>query len=149
MYLTGGATALLEGWRASTLDVDIKLDPEPEGAFEAIAKLKNELDLNVELASPDMFVPPVPGWADRSPYIATYGKIDAHHFDLLSQALAKVERGHDRDRADVEAMVQAGHFTLAELRAAFAEIQPELVRYPGIDAEAFAQKVLAFGEEKP
>ncbi|MEZ4282034.1 MAG: hypothetical protein R3F21_20720 [Myxococcota bacterium] len=27
LYLTGGATALLEGWRDSTVDVDLKLDP--------------------------------------------------------------------------------------------------------------------------
>jgi hypothetical protein len=26
VYLTGGATALLEGWRASTVDVDLKLE---------------------------------------------------------------------------------------------------------------------------
>jgi hypothetical protein len=57
VYLTGGATAVLLGWRASTVDVDIKMDPEPAGAFEAIAKLKNEFDINVELASPDHFLP--------------------------------------------------------------------------------------------
>ena len=43
VYLAGGATALLEGWRASTVDVDLKLDPEPPGIFEAIAALKDEL----------------------------------------------------------------------------------------------------------
>ena len=48
VYLTGGAVALLEGWRATTVDVDLKLDPEPEGAFEIIAVLKDELDLNVD-----------------------------------------------------------------------------------------------------
>ena len=47
VYLTGGATALLLGWRASTNDVDIKLDPEPDGVLEAIAAIKNELDVNV------------------------------------------------------------------------------------------------------
>lgn len=57
VYLTGGATALLYGWRPATVDVDLKLDPEPAGAFEAIAGLKEELDLNVELASPDQFLP--------------------------------------------------------------------------------------------
>ena len=33
IYLTGGATALLFGWRAKTIDVDIKADPEPRGFF--------------------------------------------------------------------------------------------------------------------
>ena len=37
-YLTGGATALLEGWRNATVDLDLKLDPEPEGVFAAIAR---------------------------------------------------------------------------------------------------------------
>jgi len=36
VYLTGGATALLHGWRDSTVDVDLKADPEPAGLFEAI-----------------------------------------------------------------------------------------------------------------
>jgi hypothetical protein len=26
MYLTGGATAVLEGWRASTVDIDVRLE---------------------------------------------------------------------------------------------------------------------------
>lgn len=31
--LVGGATAVLLGWRNTTVDIDLKLDPEPEGAF--------------------------------------------------------------------------------------------------------------------
>lgn len=42
IYFTGGASALLIGWRSSTVDVDIRLDPEPPGIFQAIAKLKQE-----------------------------------------------------------------------------------------------------------
>src|SRR6267378_1959736 len=45
VYFTGGATALLLGFREQTIDIDIKLDPEPKGVFEAIARLKNSLDL--------------------------------------------------------------------------------------------------------
>lgn len=58
LYLTGGATAVLYGWRDMTIDVDIKPDPEPPGLFEALAQLKNELDVNVKLAAPDQFIPP-------------------------------------------------------------------------------------------
>lgn len=39
----------------------LKLDPEPAGVFEAIAGLKQEIDVNVELAAPDDFVPALPG----------------------------------------------------------------------------------------
>ena len=51
IYFAGGATALLHGWRSTTIDVDLKPDPEPPGLFEALAVLKDELDINVELAS--------------------------------------------------------------------------------------------------
>ena len=84
VYLIGGACALLEGWRAATVDVDLKLDPEPPGAFEAIARLKNELDLNVELVSPDQ------------------------------EALKRIE--------------------------------PDLIRYPSLDPDAFADRVRKFLE---
>lgn len=55
--ILGGATALLAGWRTATVDLDLKLDPEPEGAFAAIAQIKEELGVNVELASPAEFLP--------------------------------------------------------------------------------------------
>src|SRR5438105_4877402 len=71
VYFTGGATALLLGFRDQTIDIVIKLDPEPKGVFEAIAVLKNRLDVNIELASPDNFIPPVPDWRERSKHIAS------------------------------------------------------------------------------
>ncbi|WP_419949778.1 hypothetical protein [Candidatus Palauibacter sp.] len=36
IYLVGGSSAVLVGWRETTVDVDLKLDPEPAGVFEAI-----------------------------------------------------------------------------------------------------------------
>src|SRR5438552_473799 len=71
VYICGGSTALLLGFRSQTVDIDIKLDPEPGGVFEAIAELKESLGINVELASPDQFIPPLPGWRERSPLIVT------------------------------------------------------------------------------
>lgn len=47
IYFTGGASALLIGWRKSTVDVDLRLDPEPPGIFQAIAKLKQELNITI------------------------------------------------------------------------------------------------------
>lgn len=141
IYLTGGASALLIGWRQSTVDVDLKLDPEPAGAFEAIAHLKNELDVNVELASPDHFIPVPSDWRSHSPFIARHGKVGFHHFDFRAQALGKLARGHDRDVADVRAMQAEGLVTTESLCHAFAEVKPGLVRYPGLDAEAFERRV--------
>ncbi|MBI3852544.1 MAG: hypothetical protein HY298_19985 [Verrucomicrobia bacterium] len=82
IYLTGGATAVLHGWRDTTIDVDLmKSDPEPPGLFEALATLKEELDINVELASPDDFIPALPGWRERSLFIARHGWLDFFHYD--------------------------------------------------------------------
>jgi hypothetical protein len=52
MYLTGGATAVLEGWRDSTIDIDVRFDPDSDAALDRIRDLKEELSINVELASP-------------------------------------------------------------------------------------------------
>ncbi len=147
VYLVGGATALLEGWRSSTVDVDLKLDPEPPGIFEAIARLKDELEINVELASPDQFLPPLPGWRERSPFVARHGPVEFFHYDLRSQAVAKLARAHDRDLLDVRAMLARGLVTKAEIRAGLEAIRGDLPRRPALDAEAFARRVLRFLEE--
>jgi hypothetical protein len=69
VYFTGGASALLIGWRNSTVDIDIRLDPEPPGIFQAIEKIKQTLNINIELASPQDFLLPLPGWRDGSVFI--------------------------------------------------------------------------------
>ena len=62
VYLTGGATAVLQGWRATTIDVDIKLMPDRDEILREIPRLKEKLGLNVELAAPSDFIPlPEPG----------------------------------------------------------------------------------------
>jgi hypothetical protein len=141
VLFTGGATAVLLGWRPSTIDVDIKLLPDQDALLRAIPELKESLHLNVELASPDDFIPVRDGWADRCPFIAQEGLLAFHHFDLVAQALAKIERGHSQDRADVRTMLERGLVTGAELRAAFTAIEPLLYRYPAIDPPAFARAV--------
>ncbi len=146
IYLTGGATALLLGWREMTIDVDLKLEPEPAGVFERIATLKNELDINVELAAPDQFIPTLPGWQERSQFIAQHGGIRFYHYDFYSQALAKIERWHDRDRLDVQAMLRDGLVERKRLRELFDQIAPALVRFPAIDERAFRARVLSLTE---
>jgi hypothetical protein len=144
IYITGGATALLMGIRDQTIDIDIKLDPEPRGVFEAIADLKESLGLNVELASPDQFIPPLPGWRERSIPIMTAGKVDFKHYDLYSQALAKIERGHDMDLADARSFLARGLIDPVELERLFNTIRPQLIRYPALDPTDFARKLREF-----
>ncbi len=140
-YLTGGATAVLIGWRRSTIDVDIRLVPETEAVLRAIQGLKNELQLNVELASPADFIPLPRGWEDRSVFEAREGSLRFYHFDPYAQALAKVERGHAQDRGDVEAMIERGLVEPGRTLEYFEEIEPELYRFPAIDASAFRRRV--------
>ncbi len=147
IYLTGGTTALLEGWRETTIDIDIKPDPEPAGLFEAIVELKESLELNVELAAPDDFIPALPGWQDRSRFITRCGPVDFFQYDFFSQALAKLERHHERDLADVQAMLDRGLITRDRLWEFFLAIEPDLLRFPGIDPAAFRTRVASFCEK--
>src|SRR5213592_1944872 len=119
VYFTGGATALLLGFREQTIDIDLKLDPEPAGAFEAIAVLKNRLDINVELASPDDFIPRSADWRERSRLIDSIGGVEFFHYDFALQALAKVERGHAQDLEDVKSFLRGGYVTADELSSRF------------------------------
>ena len=144
IYLTGGASALLHGWRDSTVDVDLKADPEPPGWFEAIATLKDKLDVNIELAAPDQFIPALPGWRDRSRHIAQHGRLEFYHYDFYSQALAKLERGHARDLADVQAMLERQFIAPAQLWELFLAVEPLLIRFPGITASLFRESVAHF-----
>lgn len=80
VYFTGGATAVLIGWRASTIDVDIKIVPEHDHLFRAIPRIKETLQINVELACPADFIPVPPGWEDRSPFIYRFPAVDARSF---------------------------------------------------------------------
>lgn len=147
IYLVGGASALIEGWRDSTVDVDLKLDPEPAGIFEAIAKLKNELGVNIELAAPDQFLPEIPGWRERSPSVDRFGPIEVHHYDFLAQALAKLARWQGRDQTDVQAMLQRGLVTLAQIRRAFTEMKPKLIRFPSLEVEVIERRIAALEDE--
>lgn len=45
MYLTGGATAVLEGWRPSTVDVDEVFDFDPYS--QTLSKLERGFDLDL------------------------------------------------------------------------------------------------------
>ena len=141
IYFTGGVSAVLLGWRDTTLDVDLKADPEPQGFFEALPGLKDAIDINIELASPDDFIPTLPGWRDRSIHIATHGSLSFYHYDFYSQALAKIERYHVRDQSDVQQMLASGLVQRDRLKELFEEIEPKLIRFPAIDAQSLRQRV--------
>ena len=137
LYFTGEATAVLLGWRSGTVDVDVKLEPETDRLFRALPRIKDKLEINVELASPDQFIPELSGWRDRSAFIGREGRLSFYHYDFYAQALSKIQRGHSQDRTDVRQMIDRGLIDRQELRRRFEEIEPQLYRYPAIDPPAF------------
>ncbi len=143
LYFTGGATAVLFGWRASTLDVDIKIDPESDRIYRALPRVKESLEINVELAAPDQFIPEVPGWQERSAFIAREGRLSFYHYDFYAQALSKIQRGHSQDRNDVKQMLQRGLIDPEELRRRFEQIEPQVYRFPAIHPAAFRRALEA------
>ena len=141
LYMVGGTSAVLLGWREHTIDMDLALHPEPPGIYEAIELAKEALGVNVEVAAPDHFIPALPDWELRSPFICRYGKIDYSHYDFYGQALSKLCRAHGCDLEDVRAMHRQGLVTPAELLRFFERIEPRLKRYPQVHEENFKMRV--------
>ena len=147
VYLVGGAGALLLGIRDTTIDVDIKLDPEPKAIFEGIAAIKERLSIHVELASPDLFLPALPDWRERSEFIVRSGPVDFHHYDFYAQALSKLLRGHKTDLSDARAYVRLRKVVPPRLGELFEAVRTDCIRYPAIDVSEFESRVRRFIEE--
>jgi len=141
IYLTGGSTAVFEGWREATIDVDLRFEPEADELLRELPALKDRLGINIELASPPDFIPELPGWRERSPLVFEEGSIAVHHFDFYSQALSKIERGFEQDLADVRSMLTGGLVEPTRLCELYDAIEPDLYRYPAIDPPAFRRKL--------
>ena len=141
LYLVGGATAVLAGWRDTTIDVDMRVEPERDTLLRALPELKERLSINIELASPIDFLPELPGWRERSPYVDQIGVLTVRHFDLYSQALAKLERGIGPDLDDVRAMVGSGAVEAGRLRELFSAVADQLYRFPAVDGRSLHDAV--------
>jgi uncharacterized nucleotidyltransferase DUF6036 len=148
VYFVGGATAVLLGWREATIDIDLKMIPELDEILRKLPKLKEDLQLNIELAAPDDFVPALPGWEERSSYIGREGAIEFFHYDFYGQALAKIERGHTTDLKDVREMIDRGLVEPARLLELFSRVEDKLYKYPAIDAKSLRQAVEQIAKEE-
>ena len=144
VYFTGGATAVLFGWRPTTIDVDVKLVPDSDEIYRAIPRLKEQLSLNVELASPDLFIPELPGWRERSRFIRQVRNLSFLHYDFYAQALSKLERGDVKDLLDVDHMARSGLVRTEKLLDFLEAIEPALHRYPAVDPPSFRNSVERF-----
>jgi hypothetical protein len=141
VYLVGGASAVLLGWRTATIDIDLKIIPETDELLRSLPKLKEQLHINIELASPADFVPELPGWQDRSRFICQEGKLTFYHYDFYAQVLAKIERRHDKDLIDVKEFIVSGLVQPRRLLELFSSVEDQIHRYPDLDARTFRASV--------
>jgi hypothetical protein len=128
IFLVGGTTVVFEGYRDRTLDIDLVFqvaEQDHADLVETVRELKDELDVNVEESSPGDFIPLPAGYQDRAVFIGRYGQLDVFHFDLYSTALSKIERGNEKDFADVLALLRAGRVEMKQLESYFERILPE------------------------
>jgi hypothetical protein len=128
-------------WSAARAPCGSTGDPGLDAVLREIPAIKEALQVNVELASPAHFIPELPGWRDRSPFVIREGSIDFHHYDFYAQALSKIERAHARDVSDVREMAARGLIEPARLLPFFEQIAPGLYRYPAIDPASFRRAV--------
>lgn len=142
-YLTGGSTAILFGFREGTIDIDIAGDMDE--LFSHIPKLKERLQINIELAKPTDFVPSLPDEINRHILIGKFGKAVFMHFDPYSQAFSKIVRGHTTDIADVKALIGKKLVDPTKLNKMVKKLRDsEFERYPRLNRVAVEMAVESF-----
>lgn len=142
-YLTGGATAILYGFREGTIDIDIAGDMDE--LFSSIPKLKERLQINIEMAKPTDFIPSLPGEKGRHIAIGTFGKVTFMHFDPYAQAFSKIVRGHATDIADVKALMASELVDIRKLCEMVKKLPDHnFARYPRLHRSAVTAAVESF-----
>jgi hypothetical protein len=135
VYLVGGGTAVFEGWRESSIDAD--LHSKQDDVFHEVQGIKERLQLNIEFARPEDFVPPLEGSETRHVFIETVGRVSFYHYDPYAQLLSKIVRGFARDVTDAKAFVTSGMVDPDRFRSLVERI-PESVysKYPRLSPRA-------------
>jgi len=135
VYVVGGGTAVLAGWRPSTIDADLHADGDE--VFRDIQGIKERLRLNIEFARPEDFVPAIAGSAERHRFIERVGRVEFYHYDPYAQLLSKVVRGFRKDLLDAERLVESGWVDAGRFRE-LVEAIPEsaYARYPNLSRDS-------------
>jgi hypothetical protein len=127
LYLVGGSVLIDLGLRTSTLDIDYVADADDPAALteleQAIRALKNELDVNVEPASPADFLPIPLSALNQSRYVGRYGQVSVYYYHLPSLVISKAARGLEQDLDDAERLVRAGEVAWSDVEATWREIR--------------------------
>lgn len=143
VFVVGGGTAVAQGWRESTIDVDLYADDE--AVFRDVQRIKEAQQVNVEFARPEHFVPPLAGAAGRHLFIATFGSVSFFHYDPYSQLFSKVVRGFRRDLEDAHRFIASGLVDATHWRELVAAIpESAYAKYPALSRQGVAGAVAAF-----
>lgn len=146
VYFLGGSTAVLAGWRESTIDADLYCDQE--AIFRDIQSIKERLNLNIELVRPEHFVPPLEGSEHRHVFIETIGPVTFYHYDPYAQLLSKIVRGFRRDLLDAASFISSGMVDPEAFRSLVHAIPAEKYnRYPTLSRSGVRRAVDDFLEE--
>lgn len=144
-YLTGGSTAILYGFRDGTIDVDIAGDMDE--LFLHIPKLKEKLQINIEMAKPTDFIPSLPDEKKRHILIGQFKNVTFMHFDPYAQVFSKIVRGHKTDIADAKALVKNGLVDVKKLNQMVKDLAgSDFFKYPRLNRVAVQLAVESFAK---
>jgi Nucleotidyltransferase of unknown function (DUF6036) len=147
VYFVGGGTAVLAGWRDSTIDADLYSDNDE--IFHDVQAIKERLQLNIEFARPEDFVPALSGSASRHVFVETVGKVSYYHYDPYAQLLSKVVRGFNRDMLDASSFVKSGMVDPKRFRSLVNAIpEAAYAKYPALSRRAVLEAVDEFLGER-
>jgi hypothetical protein len=111
--------------------------------------LKQQLNMNIEFASPGDFMPLPAQWEARSEFIRRYGQIDAFYFDWYSIALSKTQRANPQDLVDIQLLIRRGIVDKTELDAVYQDVlnkigNPPYDRlFPNLSSQRFSRNYQA------
>jgi hypothetical protein len=143
VYFVGGGTAVHSGWRESTIDADLYSDDD--AIFRNIQDIKEHLQLNIEFARPENFVPSLTGSKNRHVFIDTIGRVSFYHYDPYAQLLSKVVRGFNRDLQDAEHFIVSGMVDTERFRSLVQRIPARAyAKYPALSKQAVLDAVDGF-----
>ena len=146
-YFIGGATAVDRGWRSSTIDAD--LYASDDRLFANVQQIKDRLRVNVELARPEHFVPPLSGSEDRHIFVDTIGQVSFFHYDPYAQLLSKIVRGFRQDLEDATRFVEDGLVEAGQFRTLVRGIPDESYSsYPNLSRVTVETAVEDFLSER-
>jgi len=152
-YLVGGAAIVDQGMRDATVDVDFVVDADDPAAIDEferlVPELKNELNINLEPASPADFLPVPPGALDRSLYARTYGAVTVYYYDPVATAISKIARGAERDLSDVRALLASERVTWEQIESMWRQMRASPRGWVRYDPETVERRIRTLRGQHP